>query len=219
MKSMNTEKRFSLGLPEKSPIRTAAQQNNENGITNSMTGVKASMNYLKNSAKKPNNNTPEKLIQGTTSNDILNATSLTPIKETFNLETFARIEQLLESSKSFLEEVYTSRRSTDGITPGGAGALGEGKGVEKINHSSQLNAQRSASTRISNEKINNQQTAQSRAAKIEPQITTRGQTIGMTQGSTNKASEGKLLGAQNNQQKQARLEDQWQLEKQQMQQG
>jgi len=206
---MTVEKRYSIGLPEKNiGIRTAAQSNNENGITNSMTGMKASMNYLKKSNQNTNKDVIGTGTEGTTGQDVIKATTLSPLGESFNYETFARIEQLLESSKLWLNEAYTSRRSTDGITPGGAGALGGGKGVDKVHHADQLNAQRSAATTITNEKIDNQQANQVKAARIEPQITTRGQTIGLTQTATNINSATKQATNQ-------RAQEKWEQQQQQ----
>ena len=110
------------------------------------------------------------------------------IKSTISLKesAFARIEQLLQESKSFLLEAYTKRISDGGITPGGSSPLGGGKGVQVDNKlkvtTSDIN--RNISNKISAD-LKSRDTAIDNARAVKPQITTKGETIGMTQAATN----------------------------------
>jgi len=162
-------------------------------------------NQAKDGLNTANNVTEKHGILGSTIS-LKGENPMTP----FNESCFARIEQLLQESKLILEDRMTYKDRVPSAAAGAGGNREDGKGVS--DHSNQgykpttADINKNLTTKISmqNSKHN---TSVDNAARIEPQITNRGQTIGLTQSATNQASQGKLLGAQNHQQVLANKED------------
>jgi len=180
-----------VGQPNKEPKPMSPDKNSLMGYKSAITNTR---NHNKNQADTMNNtglNVTQK--HGMLGSTISLGTSKTPLKENTEIiissGTVALIEQLL-------------METTNNIISGGAGAIGEGKGIPPTTVRQPSTKDYGDAVRAKTQINDSDQNKDAQnAAAVKPQITTRGETIGLTQAATNQNATSKSSTNQRQQEK------------------
>ena len=185
-----------VGQPNKEPKPMSPDKNSLMGYKSASTNTR---NHNKNQADTMNNtglNVTQK--HGILGSTVSLGTSKTPLRENKEIiissGTVALIEQLLTEA--------ANHTITTNIIGGGAGAIGEGKGIPPRTVHQPSTKDYGDAVRAKTQINDSDQNKDAKnAAAVKPQITTRGETIGLTQAATNQNATSKSSTNQRQQEK------------------